>query len=151
MSPQSLADKDVKLDKGNMTETTKKKSGWCELIEDLGRHGHLPLFCVDEAHAIHQCGRSFRREFIEAMSKITAIRDRLPHPIPAILMSATLRYPDQKAHNDCLKITSPETITGSLARRNVMFQCEITGDEMATIKSSGADNLQQDEHTQILL
>ena len=120
MSPQSLADKDVKLDKGNMTENTKKKYGWCELIEDLGRHGHLPLFCVDEAHTIHQCGRSFRPEFIETVSEITTFRNRLPHPIPAILMSATLRCPDRKACRDCLKITSPEIITGLLARRDVM-------------------------------
>ena len=111
----------------------------------------MSLFCVDEAHTIHQCSRSFRPEFIGAMSKITAIRKSLANPVPVILMSATLHRPDRKACEDCLEVKSPAIITGSLARRNVMFLCEISEDEMATIKSNHADNLQQDQETQILL
>ena len=66
-------------------------------------------------------------------------------------MSATLREDNRNTLKECLGVTTPALITGSLARRNVTMQCVISGDKMATIKLSAKENLKQDQHTQILL
>ena len=38
-----------------------------KLFEALAKRGHLLLFCVDKAHNVEQAGRSFRKEFKEAI------------------------------------------------------------------------------------
>ena len=66
-------------------------------------------------------------------------------------MSATPRQDNRKALQDHLEIGSPVILTGSLARRLVMMQCVISGDEVSSMKWSAGDNFKQDQHTQMLL
>ena len=60
-------------------------------------------------------------------------------------MSATLPSDDRKPSKDCLDISAPAIFTGKLGRCGVMFQCLISGDDMATLKRSAVDNLNEDK------
>ena len=65
-------------------------------------------------------------------------------------MSATLPSDDRKPSKDCLDISAPAIFTGKLGRCGVMFQCLISGDDMATLKRSATDNLNEDNNAQLL-
>ena len=43
------------------------ESSW-KLLEKIAKRGYLRLICIDEAHSIEQDGRSFRPEFVSAVT-----------------------------------------------------------------------------------
>ena len=68
------------------------------------------MICVDELHTIVENGESFRPDFRRAVAlinKLTAA-SRANNPtlkVPLLVMSATLRIPDQQCFNGLLKLS----------------------------------------------
>ena len=68
---------------------------YTDVFMKLAKRGFLSLFCIDEAHSIAQAGRCFRTEFVDAVANAKTMLDTIPHPVPRVIMSATLRSTDQ--------------------------------------------------------
>jgi superfamily II DNA helicase RecQ len=71
-------------------------SAWFALFESMARRNLFSLFCIDEAHAVHQDGRAFRTLFNDAVTGIKQLHSLQSNPVPRLIMSATLRPEDQK-------------------------------------------------------
>ena len=70
-------------------------SGWYKVLCNLAEKGYISLFCIDKAHTIEQSGRSFRPEFITAVTNIAALKKMMINPVPMIAMSANFRKIDR--------------------------------------------------------
>ena len=130
-------------------QSLKNGSPWLDVVKTLARRGQLSLFVIDEAHSIEQSGRDFRPDFKEAVINMKNIIDTMPHRIPILAMSATLKKKDMKTISQCLGIDGPSAIMrGSLARRSVMFRVDVTGDPTTAMKTSTVDDLSGDSTIQ---
>ena len=76
------------------------------------------MFCIDEAHYVEQHGRSFRKEFVSAVTSIPKLIALMPHPVPRIAMSASFCKDDRDTVTAFLGGDMiPNVIEGSLAWR----------------------------------
>lgn len=127
------------------------KAGWFSTLSDLAEAGYISLLCIDEAHTVEQCGRSFRPEFLEAVANLKLIRDKMKTPCPLIAMSATFRPKDQDRISKLLCLENPAVLARPLDRRDIMWTTIVSGDPMKTIKSQLEKNLKHDPNSQVLL
>jgi bloom syndrome protein len=102
-------------------------SAWFALFESMAKRDLFSLFCIDQAHAVHQDGRAFRTQFNDAVVGIKQLHSLQSNPVPRLIMSATLRPEDQKFVTKLLGDTKPVTMIGDLSRRETRFTVHITG------------------------
>ena len=103
-------------------DPSKPNRGWFQTFSDLAEQDLISLICINEAHTVEQCGRSFRPEFLEAVTNLRLIREKMPNPAPFIAMSATFRQCDQDRITKLMKFKQPPAVVaGSLARRDIMW------------------------------
>ena len=103
------------------------------------------MFVIDEAHTIEQHGRDFRPEFKEALHNMRDVIASMDERIPILAMSATYRKKDRKTVANCLGIDKPNALMrGPLARRNVLFRLDVTGDPTHAMKSATEQDLAGD-------
>ena len=78
-----------------------------------------------------------------------AIIDSMDKTIPILAMSATFRNKDMNTVSKCLGIDRPSAVMrGPLARRNVLFRIDVTGDPTTAIRTSTANDLAGDSTVQ---
>ena len=106
---------------------SKSKSEWNPLFHQLASDGLIRLIAIDEAHAVEQAGRSFRTEFIDAVTALKTISEACPRPIPRLAMSATFRQEDYDRVISLLGMSNTVVMSGPLSRRNTAIKCIISG------------------------
>ena len=114
----------------------------------LAKRGFLSLFCIDEAHSIAQASRCFRTEFVDAVANAKTMLETMPHLVPRIIMSATLRSTDQSVCTSLLGGMTPNVMYGSIARCGTVFSCIISGQSTRTLKTNAQRFLKSHPHKQ---
>jgi superfamily II DNA helicase RecQ len=61
-------------------------SAWFALFESMAKRDLFSLFCIDEAHAVHQDGRAFRTQFNDAVAGIKRLHS-LQSSLSALIIS----------------------------------------------------------------
>jgi superfamily II DNA helicase RecQ len=118
-------------------------SAWFALFESMAKRDLFSLFCINEAHAVHQDGRAFRTQFNDAVTGIKQLHSLQSNPVPRLIMSATLRPEDQKFVTKFLGDTKPVTMIGDLPQRKTRFTVHITGQASSSLYRNVASDLQQ--------
>ena len=85
---------------------------------------------------MEQSGRSFRPTFQAAASIIPQLIKLMPHPVPHIILSATLRKSDEDTVPQLLGDMQPNVLCGPMGRRNLLYMTRVTGSESTSLKTS---------------
>lgn len=72
------------------SQSLTPQSKWFHAINSLFKKGFISMICIDEAHCIETCGRSFRPEFVNAVNTILRYLKEDP-TIPFLAMLATFQ------------------------------------------------------------
>jgi superfamily II DNA helicase RecQ len=105
----------------------KRKNDWFPIFYSLAKGGLISLLAIDEAHAVEQADRSFRREFIDAVISMKHLFDVMPHPVPRLAMSATFRREYYDRIVSLFGLEQPIVLQGDLSRRRTHFHCYVVG------------------------
>jgi superfamily II DNA helicase RecQ len=77
------------------TDSTRKhRNPWFPIFYSLAKEGVISFLAINEACAVEQAGRSFRREFVDAVLAMKHLFDVMPSPVPRLAMSATFCQED---------------------------------------------------------
>jgi superfamily II DNA helicase RecQ len=118
-------------------------SAWFALFESMAKRDLFSLFCIDEAHSVHQDGRAFRVQFNDAVKGIQTLHSLQSQSAPRLIMSATLRPEDQNYVTNLLGQTKPVEMMGDLSRRETRFSVFITGRASSSLYRSAAKDMEQ--------
>ena len=128
----------------------KKGSRWLRMFDDIGQKDLISMVAIDEAHEVHQSGRNFRPEFMEAVANLNWLIDRMPRPVPRLIMSATMTEEDVTIVSRLFGMKNSIMMCGSLERRNTFFKFEVKGDSArAMLRSAESDLINQPNNQQL--
>jgi superfamily II DNA helicase RecQ len=109
------------------------------------------MLAVDEAHEVHQSGRNFRPEFFDAVDNMKMLYKAIPHPVPRLVMSATMTMEDINVVRKRVGIDHYVMMCGSpLACRQTLFQFKVSGNPGKSVVQLGADKLEEQPDKQQL-
>jgi superfamily II DNA helicase RecQ len=69
-------------------------SRWLRLLSSMAAKDMISMLAIDESHEVHQSGRSFCPEFLEAVDNLKILFDSMPRPVPRLMMSAIMTQED---------------------------------------------------------
>ncbi|KAL3793728.1 hypothetical protein ACHAWO_005411 [Cyclotella atomus] len=107
----------------------------------MAKQDLISLLAIDEAHAVEQAGRSFRREFVDAVLAMKHLFDVMPCPVPQLAMSATFRQEDYERVVSLFGLDEAIVMQGDLSRRRTHFACYVGGTQGGSLIKQATKNL----------
>ena len=114
---------------------------WGPVLETLSKKNRISFFCIDEAHEVEQSGRSFRTSFQTATTLIGRFVGLMRHPVPRILLSATIWNSDINVVLKFLGDKTPTVMSGPLDQRNITISVSVTGNPGRSLRTSAVRDL----------
>jgi hypothetical protein len=133
MSPNEVENTTILLFASPQSLTPKSK--WFHVLNSLFDKGYISFVCIDEAHCVEQCGRSFRPEFQDAVKTLSNYLNN-DKSIPFLAMSATFRREDQESLSKQLRIKPNYILWGNMDRRSIMIKVCVVGDPSKSMKAA---------------